>query len=218
MSKRISVVVLLSVVLLLLVAGIAQAEEPRPTPTNLPYQTGDGDGTVRGSIRGSVFQDVNGDGRCIGTGEPAAVGIPIEFVSNDGQVVLYLQSGDNGTYGLVAAGLGTWTVTVRPPQEFVTTSAPSRQAFLSAEQRLVEGVDFCVRARAGGTPPPGWTPGPGWMPGPMPTYPVVLPESGAPAQGAVPMAANGLVLLALLGLALLLAGAGLGVRSLLRAR
>ncbi len=114
-----------------------------------------------GSIRGTVYQDLNADGRCVDTGEPVLVGTPIKFVSNDGKTTLYLQSGENGTYGLVAAGYGTWTVTADPNNEWVVTSQNPIEAFLGSEQLLVLGVDFCL-AKVGTVPPQ-----------------TVLPESGA---------------------------------------
>ncbi|MCI0396358.1 MAG: hypothetical protein L0332_12745 [Chloroflexi bacterium] len=160
MSKRIWMSVL-SVLLLILATGVAQAQEPtpRPTPTNIPTNGSPPaaqDGTVRGSIRGTIYDDQNGDGKCIGTGEPVLAGIPIQFVSNDGATTVYLQSGSNGTYGLVAAGLGRWTVKAEPPAGMVVTSKSPLEALLTEEQRLVLGVDFCV---AKGTARPGGLPG-----------------------------------------------------------
>lgn len=134
-------------------------------------------GEVRGSIRGTVREDKNGDGVC--TGEPAKPGIPIEFISNDGETTVFLQSGDDGTYGLVAAGLGTWKVSARPPSDYVVTSAPTREAFLGENQRLVLGIDFCVRKATAG--------------------PVVLPQAGGASTPVVTW-------LALTGALLMLAG------------
>lgn len=87
--------------------------------------------------------------------------MPIKFVSNDAKTTVYLQSSENGTYGLVAAGHGTWTVSAEPNNEWFVTSLNPTEAYLSAEQLLVLGVDFCV-AKVGTVPPQ-----------------VVLPESGA---------------------------------------
>lgn len=142
MTKRIILIVVVALILLL-ATGVVSA-----------YQS-------NGSIRGTVYQDLNADGRCVGTGEPVLVGTPIKFVSDDGKTTLYLQSGDNGTYGLVAAGYGTWTVSADPNNEWVVTSQNPIKAFLGSEQLLVLGVDFCL-AKVG-TVPPG----------------TVLPESGA---------------------------------------
>lgn len=120
-------------------------------------------GETRGSIRGTIREDKNGDGFC--AGEPAKPGIPIEFVSNDGETVVFLQSGDDGTYGLVAAGLGTWKVSARPPSDYIVTSTPTREAFLGENQRLVLGIDFCVRKASAGY--------------------VVLPDAGGTASALV---------------------------------
>jgi hypothetical protein len=171
----------------------AHAQEVRPTPTTAPLsgseeeqeqQQQQATATEDGSIRGTVRLDENGNGRC--ADGPIVADIPIRFVSNDGAVILFLRSGDNGTYGLVAAGFGTWQVSADPPAPYVVTSEKTINAFLGAEQRLVLGVDFCVanianvRAQA----------------------PVILPQSGAPV--APPLAAAGLT-----GLALLLSGLAL---------
>lgn len=115
-------------ILLSLVAGVAIAQEE-----------------VRGSIRGTVYNDLNGDGKCGSTtGEPTVVGVPIEFVSNDRKTVVYLETGDDGTYGLVAAGLGTWSVSAKPSSDWIVTSANPLSVFLGTDQRLVLGVDFCI--------------------------------------------------------------------------
>lgn len=158
------------------------AQEPRPTPTNEPPPVEEGSEDVRGSIRGNVRLDANGDGVCIG--EAAQPGIPIEFVSNDGETSVFLQSGADGSYGLVAAGLGTWQVTARPGAEFVVTSQNPRSAFIGEDQRLALGIDFCV-AKAG----------------------TVAPVTVLPAAGASPGAGLLVLALVLAGTLLLAAGA-----------
>lgn len=147
-------------------------------------------GASDGSIRGTVYLDKNGDGKCVGTGEPVHVGTPIEFVSNDGKWTTYLQSGENGTYGLVAAGFGTWTVSARPnANDFVVTSKPSLSVFIGSEEPVAVGVDFCIQAIDG--PRTAKT-----------THTTTtLPRSGAPAQD------GGYWLTAVMGLLLLGAGA-----------
>jgi len=114
---------------------------------------------TKGSIRGTVYHDLNSDGRCVNTGEPGLAGIPIKFVS--GTTTVYLESGSNGTYGLVAAGLGTWNVGAEPPAGSYVTSKNPLEVYLGVDQQLVLGVDFCV-ITSGSTPPA-----------------VVLPDSGA---------------------------------------
>jgi hypothetical protein len=139
-------------------AGTASQTTPAPTcgaeiPCDTPIYNGRPNlqSDVRGSIRGTVYEDKNGDGKCVNTGEPILAGIPINFVSNDGQTSVRLFSGDNGTYGLVAAGLGTWRVTADPPAPWVVTSRKTVEAFLGENQRLVLGVDFCL-SKTGGRP------------------------------------------------------------------
>ena len=113
----------------------------------------------RGSIRGTVYHDLNADGSCVNTGEPGLPGVPIKFAI--GPTTVYLESGDDGTYGLVAAGLGVWTVTVEPPTGSYATSINPLEVYLSVEEQLALGVDFCVIS-SGSVPPS-----------------TVLPESGA---------------------------------------
>ncbi len=145
-----------------------------------------------GSIRGTVYDDQNADGKCVGTGEPALSGVTVKFVTADAKNVIYLESGDDGTYGLVAAGLGTWTVTAEPSSGRVVTSNNPISVFLSAEERLVLNVDFCI-AGAGTTPPTSTPPA------------TVLPESGGTVAP---------ILLAALaaGGSLVAVGAGLEIR------
>jgi hypothetical protein len=110
-----------------------------------------------GSIRGTVYDDQNADGKCSGTGEPGLAGVPIKFVS--GETTVFLESGQDGTYGLVAAGFSTWEVTAEPSSEWVVSSLNPVFVTIDETNSSAEGVDFCV-AKTGAVPP-------------------VLPESGA---------------------------------------
>lgn len=141
-----------------------------------------GDG--KGTIRGAVYQDVNGDGLCVNTGvegeEPVA-GISAEFVSDDGNHTIHLYTGENGTYGLANAGFSNWKVTAVPGADWVVTSLNPQYANINSGQPEALDVNFCV-AKVGY-----WT-GPVQPIYPIqPIYPggqppsVVLPESGAPA-------------------------------------
>ena len=99
-----------------------------------------------GSIRGTVYLDENGDGQCVDTGEPTHPGVPIEFVSNDGEWSTYLATGDDGTYGLVAAAYGTWTVSARPnANDFVVTSQATKSVFIGSEEPVALNIDFCIQ-------------------------------------------------------------------------
>lgn len=173
-------------IILLAIPVHAQDPAVRPTPTNVPIVGAQG-AQNGGSIRGTIYNDTNGDGKCSGTNEPVLTGVPIEFISNDGQTVLYLQSGSDGTYGLVAAGFGTWQVSAKPPANYAVTSAKTLSVFISEEQQLSLGNDFCLRQASGSTINPA---------------PVVLPESGAPAAPVLWLAA--IVGLFLMGVGVLL--------------
>lgn len=139
-----------------------------------------------GSIRGVVYQDTNADGIC-GSGDPTLANVPIEFAPDGGQAI-NLFSGNDGTYGLVAASYGTWRVTAKPTTGQVTGIEKTKVIVLSAERPVAEGVNFCVYT--------GTSSGGG----------VTLPESGA----ALPPA---LLVATILGAALLVAGTGLIVRD-----
>lgn len=162
-----------------------------------------------GSIRGTVYNDLNADGKCVGTGDPSEAGVPVSLVSPGGQNNVILETGDDGTYGMVAAGLGTWTVGIKQDSGWVVTSNNNNvQVYLSSEQLGVQGVDFCV-VRAGTATPPASTttptkiPSPTNTPVPGTTPPaVVMPESGGPIAP---------ILLAALvsGAGLILAGLGI---------
>ena len=99
--------------------------------------------TTNGAIRGTVYNDLDANGVCVGTGEPVQSGIPVEFVSADGST-LVLNSGDDGTYGLVAVGLGTWQVTVKPGTGWIVTSEQTRQVTISTNNPEANNADFCV--------------------------------------------------------------------------
>lgn len=202
MSKKVRLSICL-VMVLTLFAGVVQAQEgqgtPRPTPTNVPPDGNGGpnddneEGTTRGSIRGTVYRDQNADGFC--SGEPILAGVPIKFVNNLGNTSVYLQSGENGTYGLVAAGLGTWNVTAEPGAGKIVTSKNPQQVFIDENNRLVLGVDFCV-AEGSVTRPPG---------GGHSGGPVILPTAGAAVAPA-------LVAAGISGIGLILAGAGIELK------
>jgi hypothetical protein len=170
---------------------LAQAQDPtpqptpRPTPTNDPslFDNGDDDGQSRGTIQGVVYEDVNGDGKCVDTGtegEGPAANVPVEFVSSDEETVITLTSGPDGRYALVAAGYSYWGVSARPGADWVVTSESPRYVPIYEDSLVATDVNFCVQAASAAT--------------------VLLPASGG--GGGAPLT----TFLAVIGLALLLTG------------
>ncbi|KAA3663230.1 MAG: hypothetical protein DWQ04_11280 [Chloroflexi bacterium] len=158
MSKRVNISIILAI-LLLLGTSIAFAQQKR------------------GEIHGKVHEDVNGDGLCIDTGvagEDPISHIELEFVSSDEAVVINLITGDDGTYGLVAAGQSNWRVTANPDStKWVVTSEKTRYAAVFEETLVVTDINFCVQkvgtvTTAGGTTTGGSS-----------NAVIILPESGA---------------------------------------
>lgn len=103
----------------------------------------------RGQVRGFVYEDVNGDGVCVNTGvagEDPVEGVPLEFVSSDEATVISLMTGDDGSYGLVAAGQSIWRVTVKPDlAEWTVTSENPLYAPVLPESGLIQtDINFCV--------------------------------------------------------------------------
>ncbi len=96
----------------------------------------------RGTIRGGVFLDADGDGQC-GTSTPVP-NINILFVNGSNRVTLY--TGSNGTFGLPAAGRGTWVVTANPdPAVWTVTSANPLRITVFEDEGLVQtDAVFCV--------------------------------------------------------------------------
>ncbi|GMQ77515.1 MAG: hypothetical protein BMS9Abin02_0003 [Anaerolineae bacterium] len=185
--KKVTLSFLIVIILIFTLSTVASASydsnQSSSSTATLMFQT-----EVRGSIRGTVYEDRNADGVCVGTGEPALGGINVQFVSDDGGSTVHLQSGPDGTYGLVAVGLGTWTVTAIPLTGFSVSSENPQVVFISAEQPDATGVDFCIvkgSGSGGGS--------------------VVLPESGASI-------APPLLIAALTGVSLVAAGAAFEIR------
>lgn len=107
---------------------------------------------TRGTIRGTVYLDANGDGRCgSGTGELPVPNIDLTFVTlaNDQRAALY--TGSNGTYGLPSVGAGDWVVTAVPSPTLwrVTSPNPVQVAISDRDGWVKLNVDFCVQAAPG---------------------------------------------------------------------
>jgi hypothetical protein len=152
-----------------------------------------------GAILGTVYNDQNADGVCVGTGEPGLPGMVVEFVNQEAAIQTALQTNENGSYGYTSAGFGTWIVTVKPAQGWRSTAQPTRQIALTSTQPVAAGVDFCITQDASTSTPaaPSATAVPGGSGGA-----VTLPESGAPI-------APTLLITAVLGIGLLALGAGI---------
>ncbi|MCA9902129.1 MAG: CAP domain-containing protein [Ardenticatenaceae bacterium] len=111
-------------------------------------------GAQRGTIRGSVFLDVNGDGRCINSGVAGETAVPfidLDFATVDGGQRASLYSGSNGTYGLPSVAQGSWVVTAVPnPALWQVTSTNPQFVSLTVADGLVQlNVDFCVQPTPG---------------------------------------------------------------------
>lgn len=199
---------LISIGLCLMLTIPTLAQTPRPTPTNIAQPA-----DLRGSIFGSVYVDVNGDGNCIGTGvagEGPAEGVNLQFTSSDGETVLTLKSGEDGSYGLVAAGESYWEVMAMPGAGMSVSSTNPQFVPVYADDVLDHtGVNFCVRQ--GGTAnavivQPGATSGSGAGNSTV----VLAPEAGAAQNTAVTTTA--LTWLMLLGVGLVVVGTMLEMR------
>jgi uncharacterized membrane-anchored protein YitT (DUF2179 family) len=175
MKRRISLLVIMIALVLLIVPVLAVGAQ---------------DNNI-GSILGVVYNDLNADGYCVGSGEPGQSGVPVEFVYTASGTAVPLLTGVDGSFGIVAITLGTWQVTVRPPLGWRVTSQPSKTVTLTETTPQAVGVDFCITQApesGGGTNPP------------------VLPESGADV-------APSLLIAAAIGALLLAAGAGIILNS-----
>ena len=192
MSRTAKITVMIGV-LLMFAANAAYAQEPRPTPTNVPLITEiTNDDTLRGTIQGVVYQDMNGDGRCVGTGiagENPVEGVTIEFVSSDKETVITLYTGPGGIYGLAAAGQSYWAVTAKPSAEWIVTSEATLYAPIFEDSRAQTDINFCVQKTSGNA-----------------RVVAILPEAGHAASSSLTIAA-------LTGLTLVLTGLFLNWRE-----
>jgi hypothetical protein len=176
-------IILVAIILLLVITGTAAA-----------FAQSSG-----GAILGTVYNDLDANGVCVGTGEPGLTGMVVEFVNTEAAIQTAIQTNENGSYGYTSAGFGTWNVTVKPPQGWRTTAQPTRQVILTSTQPVASGVDFCITQDASTSTPaaPLATAVPGGSGGA-----VTLPESGAPIAPA-------LLIATVIGIGLLAIGAGL---------
>lgn len=162
--------------------------------------------TSGGAILGSVYNDLDANGVCVGTGEPGLPGIVVEFANTEAAIQTALQTNENGSYGYTAAGFGTWNVTVRTPDGWRSTAQQTRQVVLTSTQPVAAGLDFCI-TQGSDTGDSGGSDGSDGSDGSGDTNgAVTLPESGAPVAPA-------LLIAMVIGLGLLVVGAGLLVYS-----
>jgi hypothetical protein len=103
-----------------------------------------------GSISGTVYLDANQDGTCAATGEPGPAGIAIEFLAGDNFTRVYRETDGAGNFVLLAAGFGTWNVTVMPGGAYDVTGEATRQVVVTQEVPHVAGIVFCIVASADG--------------------------------------------------------------------
>lgn len=165
-----------------------------------------------GTIRGAVYQDVNGDGKCVNTGvagEETVAGVSLEFVSSDEEHVIHLYTGENGTYGLAEAGFSNWKVTAQPSSEWVVTSTNPLYANIDSDNTEATGVNFCVAKVGYWNPAPGFPGNPIYPGGQLPPS-MVLPESGAPATTHFTTLLTAVI--ALVGMSFIMLGIGLEVK------
>lgn len=128
--KKIMSITLFIILILALAFGVVQAQENR------------------GTIQGVVYQDVNGDGKCVDTGvegEGPVENIDVEFVSSDEETIITLYTDVYGKYGLYAAGHSYWRVTAKPNADWIVTSENPLYAPLDDDNRVVTDVNFCVQ-------------------------------------------------------------------------
>ncbi len=105
-----------------------------------------------GTIRGGVYEDINGDGRCLNTGlesRKGVSGVSIRFRSGGANLTLY--TGADGTYGLIPASQGVWQVSARPnPARWLLTSInPIEVPVRPAEGLVQTEINFCVQPLTG---------------------------------------------------------------------
>ena len=179
----------------------AQTNTPWPTPTNEPLPDEEGR-----SIRGTIYIDVNGDGKCINTGvanEEPIEGVQIEFVSSDENTVINHTTGSGGHYELASAGESYWRVTAKPSTNWVVTSENPLYAPIYSDTPLAKDINFCVQKVTAVAP----LTAPSILTTSSNTDNTLLPNSGAPRN------MIGVSWLFIFGLAFVLIGIGIHWRE-----
>lgn len=138
-----------------------------------------------GTIRGTVFRDVNENGLCSAESEAVLADIPLEIINDDtGEFIRYTTAPD-GTYAHTTPDLGIWRVTVVPGSQWRVTSQQTIEVTLTPDSPDAAGIDFCIVEIETNQ-----------------ENPVTLPESGA-------FIAPPLLVAGLFGLALIILGGAL---------
>ena len=106
----------------------------------------EGDNVNKGSIRGNVYWDANFDGGCDGENDKPLSGVTINFLRGGVQAV-QLETGEDGTYGLVAAEFGEWTINVEAPSGYRILGVTEHAVNIvggGGSSEVVVGVNFCM--------------------------------------------------------------------------
>lgn len=103
------------------------------------------DFTEKGSIRGTVYQDLDGNGVCGGS-DTQISNFAVVFSTPDGLNSIQLRTGSDGTYGLVGVDFGEWIVTAVPPSSsWRITSANPIKVNVTENDLVKTDIDFCVQ-------------------------------------------------------------------------
>jgi hypothetical protein len=130
-------------------APVSQAQI-RPTPTNIPVNSPvtsslNQSSDAKGSIRGTVYEDTNLDFQCTGD-DTGLAGVPVTFTQY-GYEAATLNTGADGTYGIVALKFGWWDVTITAPTGYRVVGADMLSVNIeggSHASETVTNVNFCV--------------------------------------------------------------------------
>jgi hypothetical protein len=110
---------------------------PAPVPISEPVQQSAG----VGFIRGTVFDDADGDGQR-GEDEEGLSGVQLTFRAGDAEHSV--TSRDDGSYAF-SGSTTTWLISVTSPEGYVAAEAPREVSITSAGEEIT-GVDFPLRA------------------------------------------------------------------------
>ncbi|MGE0084616.1 MAG: SdrD B-like domain-containing protein [Desulfococcaceae bacterium] len=87
---------------------------------------------IIGSISGTVFNDVNGDG-VISAGETGIPGVTVELLTPDGAVIATTVTGGNGSYSFTDIPAGAYIIRETDPEGYVSTTGNTVPINLTAE-------------------------------------------------------------------------------------